>query len=175
MSVLRRILLKRRRVLLVAPGPKTRESRLIFLAHLFRLGYVVENPELYSDSLLESYSELMEELESLRGSKDTFVPLYADFPDQVQPPVRKERCRRLSELERELAMDYYRSQEGSELEVLVERVSDRSPNSVRGTDRRYVPVELPGTIDDVGQFVVARGAAGHQEYLQASRVTQDSL
>ena len=70
----------------MAPGPKTRESRLIFLAHLFRLGYVVENPELYSDSILESYSELMEDLESLRGSKDTFVPLYADFPDQVPEP-----------------------------------------------------------------------------------------
>lgn len=99
----------------------------------------------------------------------------ADFPDQVPPPVRKERCRRLSELERELAMDYYRSQEGSELEVLVERVSDRSPNSLRGTDRRYIPVELPGNIDDVGQFVVACGAASHREYLQATRVTQNSL
>ncbi|MBT4867092.1 MAG: TRAM domain-containing protein [Planctomycetaceae bacterium] len=95
----------------------------------------------------------------------------ADFPEQVHPNIRKERCGRLSELERELAMDYYRSQEGSELEVLVERVSAGSPDTVRGTDRRYVPVELPGTIDDVGTFVAARGKASHREYLEASRVT----
>jgi len=97
----------------------------------------------------------------------------ADFPEQVHPNIRKERCRRLSELERELAMDYYRSQEGSELEVLVERVSAGSADLVRGTDRRYVPVELPGTSEDVGNFVVARGAASHREYLEASRVMQD--
>ena len=43
-------------------------------------------------------------------------------------------------------MDYYRLQEGSELEVLVERVSERSRDSVRGTAtaRRFAPFSTAG-------------------------------
>ena len=93
----------------------------------------------------------------------------AEFPDQVAPDVRKQRCRRLAELERGLAMDYYRSLKGSTLEVLVERPSEANPGHVRGTDRRYVPVELPGSIGDVGRFVAARGAAAERDYLLAAR------
>ena len=73
-------------MILVSPGSCTRESRLVFLAHLFRLGYVIENPELFSDGLLNRYSQLMADLEKLRGGSDTFVPLYANFPDQVPKP-----------------------------------------------------------------------------------------
>jgi threonylcarbamoyladenosine tRNA methylthiotransferase MtaB len=93
-----------------------------------------------------------------------------DFSDAVRPEVRKERCRRLAVLERELAIDYYRSLEGDRLEVLVERESERRPEYVYGTDRRYVPVELPGTCADIGQFVAAAGENSFRDHLQACRI-----
>ena len=93
----------------------------------------------------------------------------AEFPDQVPPNVKKERCSRLSLLERELATRYYRSLEGEELEVLVERLSETRPGWVRGTDRRYVPVELPGSAEDIGEFVTVRGELALEHCLRAAR------
>ena len=39
---------------------------------------------------------------------------------------------------------------------------------VRGTDRRYVPVEFPGTPEQIGKFVTVTGTAVHREFLEAS-------
>lgn len=94
----------------------------------------------------------------------------ADYPDQVSPEVRKERVRVLCELERDLAEQYYRSLVGTELEVLVERQLEGVPGWVRGTDRRYVPVELPGRPEDEGRFVTARGVMARRHQLQASPI-----
>ncbi|MBX3443017.1 MAG: tRNA (N(6)-L-threonylcarbamoyladenosine(37)-C(2))-methylthiotransferase MtaB [Planctomyces sp.] len=93
----------------------------------------------------------------------------ASFPDQVSPEVRKDRVRRLGLLERELATGYYRRWLGRPVEVLVERMSEDRPDRVRGTDRRYIPVECPGTPDDVGRFVTAVGQAATSECLLATR------
>ena len=93
----------------------------------------------------------------------------ADFPDQTPADVRRERCDRLSVLERKLAQRYYESVLGDELQVLVERESERRPGWVRGTDRRYIPVELPGTEADVGNFVTAVGTEAHTHFLEANR------
>lgn len=95
----------------------------------------------------------------------------AEFSDQVEPAVRKERCARLAELERELAMEYYQSLVGNRLEVLVERTSEQNPGIVRGTDRRYVPVEVAGSEADIGEFIEAEGEASHRDYLQCSRMS----
>lgn len=93
----------------------------------------------------------------------------ADFPAQVPPEVRRERCQRLAELERNLAHSYYQSLVGRPLEVLVERECEQRPGHVRGTDRHYVPVLLPGQRHDVGQMVAARGARAQREHLIAER------
>lgn len=93
----------------------------------------------------------------------------ATDPDQVHPEVRKERCRELAVLERELAVEYYRRHVGRELEVLVERACEDRPGWLRGTDRHYVPVHLPGDAGDVGRLVICRGAQVHGEYLEAVR------
>ncbi len=92
----------------------------------------------------------------------------ADMPDQVDPRVIRERCQRLSALERELATEFYSSRVGQPLEVLVERESER-PGWVRGTDRWYIPVECPGGVADVGNFVIAEGLEAQQESLVARR------
>jgi threonylcarbamoyladenosine tRNA methylthiotransferase MtaB len=93
----------------------------------------------------------------------------ADFPDQVLPHVRKARCEELSILERQLAVKYYGTHVGRELEVLVERSCEERPGWVRGTDRHYIPVHSPGTVEDIGEFVTVRGDIPCQEFLQAAR------
>ncbi|MBW3543667.1 MAG: tRNA (N(6)-L-threonylcarbamoyladenosine(37)-C(2))-methylthiotransferase MtaB [Planctomycetes bacterium] len=90
----------------------------------------------------------------------------AKFDGQVPAEVRKERCRRLADLERRLAMEYYASLIGRDLEVLVERPADEA-GRVRGTDRRYVPVELPGDEHDAGRLVGVRGREAFRDHLWA--------
>ena len=85
MNQVEELLLRRRRVLVAEEGPATEQSRAIFLAHLFQLGFVVENPEAYTDRMLEGYQDLIELLTELRGSH-THVPLYSNFPDEVPEP-----------------------------------------------------------------------------------------
>ena len=71
-------------------------------------------------------------------------------------------------LERELAERYYASLLGRPLEVMVESQSTRD-GWVCGTDRRYVPVELPGTSDDIGTMCYGRGVRTTRQYLEAQR------
>jgi threonylcarbamoyladenosine tRNA methylthiotransferase MtaB len=93
----------------------------------------------------------------------------ATFADALPPAVIRERVSRLSELERELAEEYYRTLENERLEVLVEQGVLARPGYVRGTDRRYVPVELPGDANDLGQFVTAVGQSESRDCLFAIR------
>jgi threonylcarbamoyladenosine tRNA methylthiotransferase MtaB len=99
----------------------------------------------------------------------------ASYPDQVSPEVRKERVQRLSELERDLAENFYRQFEGEKLEVMVEREHPEKTGFVRGTDRRYIPVELPGNADEIGKIVSATGVQTHQHYLDAMRRSEANV
>jgi threonylcarbamoyladenosine tRNA methylthiotransferase MtaB len=93
----------------------------------------------------------------------------AEFSDQISPTVRKTRCQELAVLERELAFRYYQRHVERPLEVLVERECEDRPGWVRGTDRHYIPVVLPGSVQDVGKFVTARGSIPSRDSLQAAR------
>ena len=94
----------------------------------------------------------------------------ATFSEQVPAEVRKERCRRLAEVEQRLAERFRTSQIGQPLEVLAERVSPDHPGMVRGTDRRYLPVDIPGTVDDLGEFLSGTGELLLPDALQARRI-----
>jgi len=76
----------------------------------------------------------------------------ATMPDQVPPPVKAERCRRLAELEVELRDRYFRELVGRRLQVLVESPLPERPSQMIGTACRYVPVELRGTTAMRRQF-----------------------
>ena len=78
----------------------------------------------------------------------------ADLPDPVHPDVRRERQRRLLDLEARRRRAYFRSIVGTRRRVLVERGPDDA-GLVRGTDEHYVPCRLPGKNSDVGEFVDA--------------------
>lgn len=93
----------------------------------------------------------------------------AKFEDQVPPYIIKDRVKRLSDFERRLACDYYRKFEGQTMQVLVEREDDDRPGWVRGTDRRYIPVLMPGSTGDIGEFRKAIGVEASRQELKADR------
>ncbi len=68
----------------------------------------------------------------------------ASLPGAVPPPVVAERRRRLLEIERELADDYYRGLLGARLDVLVEGADPQRAGHARGTSCRYAPVTFRG-------------------------------
>ncbi|MEZ6067891.1 MAG: tRNA (N(6)-L-threonylcarbamoyladenosine(37)-C(2))-methylthiotransferase MtaB [Planctomycetaceae bacterium] len=93
----------------------------------------------------------------------------ATFTEQVDPRVRKSRMERLAVVERELATRYYQRWVGRPLQVLVERTVEDQPGWVRGTDRTYMPVTLPGDDGDLGQMVRATGCVPRTDFLEADR------
>lgn len=155
-----------------------------FLEKLDRMREKLNNPAFTTDMIIgfpgETDAEFEESMEACRLAEFMKIHVFpfsprrgtpaADFPDQVHPTVRKERCRRLADLGNELAQNFYRASEGETLEVLVERESADRAGWVRGTDRRYIPVELPGTAADIGEIVIARGETTRAGFLEASRL-----
>ncbi|MEQ9411947.1 MAG: tRNA (N(6)-L-threonylcarbamoyladenosine(37)-C(2))-methylthiotransferase MtaB [Fuerstiella sp.] len=97
----------------------------------------------------------------------------AEFNDQVPADVIRERVRRLSDLERSLALDFYRTRIDTQSEqvVLAERTIGDRPGWVKGTDQWYVPTEVPGTADDLGQFVRCVAEDADEQRLVSRRVT----
>ncbi len=91
----------------------------------------------------------------------------ASLPNQVQPEVKKHRMQQLGQVERELAREFYKSMLGNRIEILVEQEIPDRPGWVRGTERRYIPVAMPGSSDDVGRLVTARADEAFEHYLLA--------
>jgi threonylcarbamoyladenosine tRNA methylthiotransferase MtaB len=160
-----------------------------FLDKLQQMREVLNNPAFTTDVIVgfpgETEAEFEETLKTCRTAGFMKIHVFpfstrkgtpaADFPDQVDPKVRKERVRILGELERDLAHQYYRTLVGTELEVLVERESQENAGWVRGTDRRYAPVELPGSRDDIGNFVTVQGEQAGRHNLLAMRAPVESV
>lgn len=154
-----------------------------FLEKLEAMRERVDNPAFSTDVIVgfpgETDAEFGQTLDVCRQAEFMKIHVFpfsarrgtpaAELDGQVPADVKKERCQRLAVLERELATRYYDTLTGRPLQVLVERVSEQQPGWVRGTDRRYVPVELPGGTDDFGQLVAAHGVKAHPQYLQAQR------
>jgi threonylcarbamoyladenosine tRNA methylthiotransferase MtaB len=93
----------------------------------------------------------------------------AELPDQVPPKIRKERLHRIESLQSELAAKLHASMVGNTLEVLVERTAINQPGTVRGTDRRYLPITLPGDESDVGQLVNVHAVSSDKSGVQGIR------
>ena len=154
-----------------------------FLDKLDRMREALDNPAFTTDVIVGFPGETDEDFEQTLTAcrRAGFMKIHifpysaregtpaAAFPDQIDPRVRKERCDRLAGLERELARDFYRTLEGQELEVLAEQPCEEDPGSLKGTDRRYVPVRLPGTIAELGKFIPAIGKTAGLDHLHAVR------
>ncbi|MCA9117035.1 MAG: tRNA (N(6)-L-threonylcarbamoyladenosine(37)-C(2))-methylthiotransferase MtaB [Planctomycetaceae bacterium] len=94
----------------------------------------------------------------------------AAFPDQIPADVRRDRCQQLAEVERTLASRFRSSLIGETLEVLAERAVPDRPGIIRGTDRRYLPVEIAGSQNDLGEFLYGTGDTLLPDALQARRI-----
>jgi threonylcarbamoyladenosine tRNA methylthiotransferase MtaB len=154
-----------------------------FLEKMDRIRDRLDNPAFTTDMIVGFPGETEEDFEQSMATcrRAAFMKIHifpysarrhtpaAEFPDQVTPEVRKDRCDRLAGLERQLAQEFYTALNGQGIEVLVERKSERNPEWVRGTDRRYVPVEMPGTEADVGRMVTARAGRAYSHFLCAER------
>ena len=66
--------------------------------------------------------------------------------------------------------EYYRTLVDAPLEILVEQEAHERPGYVRGTDRRYVPVEIPGNEADLGKLVNGVGEQTFDRFLRATRI-----
>ncbi len=91
----------------------------------------------------------------------------AKMPDQVEPQLKKDRVRRLTQVERELQQAYFTSLVGRQLQVLLESPAGRTATTgpgetaaetaaaetIVGTSCRYAPVEVNASPEAIGQLV----------------------
>ncbi|HWL08059.1 MAG TPA: tRNA (N(6)-L-threonylcarbamoyladenosine(37)-C(2))-methylthiotransferase MtaB [Planctomicrobium sp.] len=154
-----------------------------FLDKLDRMRQIIPNVAYTTDVIVgfpgeteEEFQETMRTCEQAEFMKIHLFPFSprrstpaATYPDQVDPRIRKDRMDRLSVLERELALRYYQRHVGGPLEVLIEGVCGNQNGWVHGTDRHYIPVRVPGTQADLGQFVHCQGVFAERDGLQAGR------
>ncbi len=95
----------------------------------------------------------------------------AAMPNQVPATIKRARCQELARREAELTRRYQMSLLNTEVEVLVEGLSESRGGYVHGTDRRYVTVELPGNSSDFGHLVVGCCRRQVAENLVADRLS----
>lgn len=91
----------------------------------------------------------------------------AQMSDQVPAAIKTERVHRLTEIAAELRHAYIERLVGQRLRVLVESVADAAADRSTGTSCRYVPVQLAGARDQVGQLVTCVPTAVADGCLQA--------
>ena len=153
-----------------------------FLEKLDRMRQLLPNPAFATDMIVgfpgETDEEFQETLDACRHAEFMKIHIFpfsprsgtpaSGYPNQVHGTVRQNRFNELEKLERELAERYYATLLGQPLEVMVEGLSTRE-GWVCGTDRRYVPVEIPGTSNDIGRMCHARGVRTNRHYLEAER------
>lgn len=96
----------------------------------------------------------------------------ATMPGQLPGNVIKDRVKILSDVERDLALDFYTSriESGQQQRVLAERVCDDRDGWVKGTDQWYLPTEVPGSKSDLGHFVDCRATEANRQRVVSERI-----
>jgi len=77
----------------------------------------------------------------------------ASMPNRVPQRIHRSWAAELAKLGKRLADRYWENLRGKTLQVLVECLSPKSPNTLLGTADRYVTVELPGQADLIGRLI----------------------
>ncbi|MFO0979742.1 MAG: tRNA (N(6)-L-threonylcarbamoyladenosine(37)-C(2))-methylthiotransferase MtaB [Planctomycetaceae bacterium] len=169
-----------------------------FLERLEQIRDMLGNDPAFSTDVIvgfpgETDAEFEETLETCRKARFMKVHVFpfsrrdgtpaATMPNQIPPEVIRERVSILSNLERDLAEQFYRtrlassaagaaatSTAGATLKVLAERSSESREGYLRGTDQWYMPVEFPGNEGDIGHYVNCRGLSASREGVLAERL-----
>jgi threonylcarbamoyladenosine tRNA methylthiotransferase MtaB len=167
----------------VLRGMRRRYSVRRFLERLDRMRERLDHPAFTTDMIVGFPGETDDDFEQSMAAcrRVGFMKIHifpfsaragtkaAEFQNHVSPTLIRERVNRMNALEHDLAMQYYETLVGAPLEVLIEQIANGRPGYVRGSDRRYVPVEIPGSESDIGQFVSGVGEATFERYLRANR------
>jgi len=154
-----------------------------FLEKLEQIGAIVRDPAFSTDVIVGfpgetelDFRQTLRVCESAGFMKIHVFPYSprrgtpaAEFENHVAAEVKKERCQRLTELDRQLTHRYHQKLLGKPLTVLVEARPASRPGHVRGTACRYVPVELPGSTGDVGKLVEVTAIDSQDGAVGASR------
>lgn len=155
-----------------------------FLEKLNRIRGALDNPAFSTDVIVgfpgeteEDFHQTVNTCESAGFMKIHAFPFSprkgtpaAGFADPIAPDRKKDRIRRLGELERGLARRYYEDLQGRRLQVLVEAKPASQAGRVLGTACRYAPVELPGSLsEDLGQLVEVRAVAATNDFVIGER------
>ena len=164
-----------------------------FLERLEQIRDILGNDPAFSTDVIvgfpgETDAEFEETLETCRTARFMKVHVFpfsrrdgtpaATMPQQIPPEVIRERVTALSNLERDLAEQFYRTRlassasptAGATLKVLAERTSESREEYLRGTDQWYIPVEFPGNEGDIGHYVNCRGLTASREGVAAERL-----
>jgi len=158
-----------------------------FLDRLEQIREVLGSATAFSTDIIvgfpgESESEFQQTLDTCRTARFMKVHVFpfsrrdgtpaASMPDQIPPEEIRRRVSALSELERQLAHQYYLGHVAltSQLEVLAERLVEGRSDLIRGTDRWYMPVECRGSAADLGHFVHCSASAANREGVTALRL-----
>jgi threonylcarbamoyladenosine tRNA methylthiotransferase MtaB len=154
-----------------------------FLEKLDRIRHVFDEPAFSTDVIVgfpgETEADFRQTLSACEWAGFMKIHVFpysarrgtpaSGFADQIAPDDKKDRTRRLAELERILARRYYHALSGKRLRVLVEASPASRPGDMLGTACRYVPVEFPGSAADVGRLIEVVACAPRQERLSARR------
>lgn len=162
---------------------RRRYTREQFLKTISRMKQCLDQPAFTTDVIVgfpgETDAEFHETLDVCAEAGFVKIHIFpfsprrgtpaATLPDQIPGQVRLARITELERLERELAHRYHETQIGQRVEVLVEGLVEGQPGWVHGTDRRYLPVVIPGDSSDVNRLVAGRGVQVLKSGLQAER------
>ncbi|MFN8613833.1 MAG: hypothetical protein U0931_40240 [Vulcanimicrobiota bacterium] len=77
------IALRRLKLITSLPSGCDPQKKLIYLAQLASLGYSLDNPGDYNDSVLAQFEQTVDLLKAMRGGQVEYVPLFSGFPTQV--------------------------------------------------------------------------------------------
>ncbi|MEA2552825.1 MAG: tRNA-2-methylthio-N6-dimethylallyladenosine synthase [Fimbriimonadaceae bacterium] len=84
----------------------------------------------------------------------------ADMP-QLPLPLKKERLKKLMDLQNEITLEINAGYVGRELEVLIEGSSPRDPRMLQGYSREFKMVHFPGSPDRAGRTARVRATGAH--------------
>ncbi len=149
----------------------------------------LENPTFSTDVIVgfpgeteEEFAETLEFCERMGFIKVHVFPFSprrgtpaATMPGQLPGTEIARRAQILEQMERRVAERYHHTQIGERVEVIVEGLCEHQPGFVQGTDRRYLPVMLPGTAGDLGRLVVGKGLRVTRDFLVAERGDADHV
>lgn len=86
----------------------------------------------------------------------------ADWPDQIDPKVKKARLDELMRVQNQITIEINESLVGHTFEVMIEGQSKRNPEMLQGYTREFRMMHFKGNADRTGRIALVKATAGFQ-------------